>query len=100
MNVGAWAGTYLISHIRLPLMTGLLMTSLLSAIAVKVAFYGSQLWSVLLLLSVAGVFTGAAQVCKNTLLQQADSWIRGRVMGNQNTLSRSGSCNEGFFQRL
>lgn len=90
MSVGAWAGTYLISQIRLRLMTGLLMTSLLSAIAVTVAFYGSQLWSVLLLLSVAGVFTGAAQVCKNTLLQQADSRIRGRVMGIQNTLSRSG----------
>lgn len=90
MSVGAWAGTYMVSLIRLRLMTGLLMTSLLSAIAVTVAFYASQLWSVLLLLSVAGIFTGAAQVCKNTLMQQADSRIRGRVMGIQNTLSRSG----------
>lgn len=90
MSIGAWAGTYMVSLIRLRLMTGLLMTSLLSAITVTVAFYASQLWSVLLLLSVAGIFTGAAQVCKNTLLQQADSRIRGRVMGIQNTLSRSG----------
>lgn len=90
MSAGAWAGTYLASHLRSHQVASLFAASFLLAIMISLSFAGSQLWIVLLFLGLAGMFTGIAQVCRNTILQGAESRIRGRVMGVQNTLSRGG----------
>ncbi|WP_289136809.1 MFS transporter [uncultured Brevibacillus sp.] len=90
MSVGALGGSYLASRLRIPLVTGVLTVSLLTAVVVTFAFAVTDQWIVLLLLAGAGVFAGSAQVYKSTILQQADNQIRGRVMGVQGLLSRMG----------
>ncbi|HZG81053.1 MAG TPA: MFS transporter [Brevibacillus sp.] len=90
MSVGAWAGTYLASHLRSHQVASLFAASFLLALTISLSFAGSQLWIVLLFLGLAGMFTGVTQVCRNTILQAAESRIRGRVMGVQSTVSRGG----------
>jgi MFS family permease len=90
MSVGALAGSYLASHWREKLMRAVFAASFLTALVVTLAFAAKQLGIVLLLLAGAGLFTGAAQVFKSTILQQAENHIRGRVMGIQGFLSRIG----------
>ena len=90
MSVGALGGSYLASRLRIPLVTGVLTVSLLTAVVVTVAFAGTDQWTVVLLLAGAGVFAGSAQVYRSTILQQAHNQIRGRVMGIQGLLSRMG----------
>ncbi|MGG1660519.1 MFS transporter [Brevibacillus sp. NRS-1366] len=90
MSVGALGGSFLASRLRVQLVTGMFAASFLTAVAVTLAFAFDDTWSVLLLLTGAGLFAGGAQVYKSTILQQADNQIRGRVMGIQGLLSRTG----------
>ncbi|WP_312110569.1 MFS transporter [Brevibacillus reuszeri] len=90
MSAGALGGSYLASRLRLTLVNGMLLASFLTAVVVTLAFAGGAQWTVVLLLTGAGVFAGSAQVYKSTILQQADNQIRGRVMGISGLFGRTG----------
>lgn len=90
MSVGALCGSFLAARLRIQLAAGLFAASFLMAIVITLAFAFNHAWSVLLLLAGAGLFAGGAHVYESTILQQADNQIRGRVMGIQGLLSRTG----------
>lgn len=90
MSAGALVGSVLAARLRVRLLPGMFAASLLLALLVSLAFAGSGAWAVLVLLTAAGLFDGASQVYKSTLLQSADNRIRGRVMGVQGLFMRIG----------
>lgn len=90
MSLGAMVGTFLATRWSTRKVVGMFVSSMLLALVVTLAFAGEEMTSVLLLLAGAGLFAGTAQVYESTLLQQADNQIRGRVMGVQSLLSRTG----------
>lgn len=90
MSVGALCGSFVATRLRVQLAGGMFAASFLTAVVIALAFAFDHSWSVLLLLSGAGLFAGAASVYESTILQQADNQIRGRVLGLQGLLSRTG----------
>lgn len=90
MSLGAMVGSFLAVRWSTRKVEGMFVASLLLALLVTATFARGEMTSVLLLLAGAGLFAGAAQVYESTLLQQADNQIRGRVMGVQSLLSRTG----------
>lgn len=90
MSVGGLIGAYLASRLRVKLVSRMLIAYVVFAIVIVFAFAVSDAVVVLLLLTFAGLFTSAAQVYESTLLQQAKNELRGKVMGVQGLLSRSG----------
>ncbi|KQL47232.1 arabinose ABC transporter permease [Brevibacillus choshinensis] len=90
MSLGAMVGSFLATRWSARKVEGMFAASMLLALVVTAAFAGGEMARVLLLLAGAGLFAGAAQVYESTLLQQADNQIRGRVMGVQSLLSRTG----------
>ncbi|MDF2684683.1 MAG: arabinose transporter permease [Brevibacillus sp.] len=90
MSLGAMVGSFFAARWSTRKVEGMFVSSMLLALVVTFAFAGKEVTSVLLLLAGAGLFAGAAQVYESTLLQQADNQIRGRVMGVQSLLSRTG----------
>ncbi|ASJ57615.1 arabinose ABC transporter permease [Brevibacillus formosus] len=90
MSVGGLIGSYVAAHLRVKLMNGMLVAYAVFSVGIVGAFAANHAVSVLLLLIFAGLFSGAAQVYESTLLQQAQNELRGKVMGVQGLLSRSG----------
>ncbi|MED4584155.1 MFS transporter [Brevibacillus choshinensis] len=90
MSLGGMVGSFLATRWSARKVEGMFVASMLLALVVTAAFAGGEMARVLLLLAGAGLFAGAMQVYESTLLQQADNQIRGRVMGVQSLLSRTG----------
>lgn len=90
MSLGAMGGSYVAARWRTRLVVRLFAASVMLALTVALAFMGTETMIVLVMLTVAGLFAGGAQVYGSSLLQQADNEIRGRVIGVQSTLSRIG----------
>ncbi|MGK5506752.1 MFS transporter [Brevibacillus formosus] len=90
MSVGGLIGSYVAARLRVKLMNGMLVAYAVFSVGIVGAFAANHAVSVLLLLVFAGLFSGAAQVYESTLLQQAQNELRGKVMGVQGLLSRSG----------
>ncbi|WP_409175598.1 MFS transporter [Brevibacillus fortis] len=90
MSVGGLIGSYVAACLRVKLVNGMLVAYAVFSVGIVGAFAANHAVSVLLLLIFAGLFSGAAQVYESTLLQQAQNELRGKVMGVQGLLSRSG----------
>ncbi|CAI8935793.1 Arabinose efflux permease family protein [Brevibacillus sp. IT-7CA2] len=90
MSVGGLIGSYVAARLRVKLVNGMLVAYAVFSVGIVGAFAANDAVSVLLLLIFAGLFSGAAQVYESTLLQQAQNELRGKVMGVQGLLSRSG----------
>lgn len=90
MSVGGLIGSYVAARLRVKLVNGMLVAYAVFSVGIVGAFAANHAVLVLLLLIFAGLFTGAAQVYESTLLQQAQNELRGKVMGVQGLLSRSG----------
>lgn len=90
MSVGALIGSYVAARLRVELVNGMLVAYAVFSVGIVGAFAANHAVSVLSLLVFAGLFSGAAQVYESTLLQQAHNELRGKVMGVQGLLSRSG----------
>lgn len=90
MSVGGLIGSYVAARLRVKLVNGMLVAYAVFSVGIVGAFAANHAVFVLLLLIFAGLFSGAAQVYESTLLQQAQNELRGRVMGVQGLLSRSG----------
>ncbi|EJL33052.1 MFS transporter [Brevibacillus sp. BC25] len=90
MSVGGLIGSYVAARLQVKLVNGMLVAYAVFSVAIVGAFAANHAVSVLLLLIFAGLFSGAAQVYESTLLQQAQNELRGKVMGVQGLLSRSG----------
>jgi MFS family permease len=90
MSVGGLIGSYVAARLRVKLVNGMLVAYAVFSVGIVGAFAANHAVSVLLLLIFAGLFSGAAQVYESTLLQQAQNELRGKVMGVQGLLSRSG----------
>ncbi|UED76142.1 MFS transporter [Brevibacillus sp. DP1.3A] len=90
MSVGGLIGSYVAARLRVKLVNGMLVAYAVFSVGIVGAFAANHAVFVLLLLIFAGLFSGAAQVYESTLLQQAQNELRGKVMGVQGLLSRSG----------
>lgn len=90
MSVGGLIGSYVAARLRVKLVNGMLVAYAVCSVGIVGAFAANHAVFVLLLLVFAGLFSGAAQVYESTLLQQAQNELRGKVMGVQGLLSRSG----------
>ncbi|NQF15055.1 MFS transporter [Brevibacillus sp. HB1.3] len=90
MSVGGLLGSYVAARLRVKLVNGMLVAYAVCSAGIVGAFAANHAVFVLLLLVFAGLFSGAAQVYESTLLQQAQNELRGKVMGVQGLLSRSG----------
>ncbi|MFF2530074.1 MFS transporter [Brevibacillus sp. NPDC058079] len=90
MSVGGLIGSYVAARLRVKLVNGMLVAYAVFSVGIVGAFAANHAVFVLLLLIFAGLFSGAAQVYESTLLQQAQNELRGKVMGVQGFLSRSG----------
>ncbi|MGF9907052.1 MFS transporter [Brevibacillus porteri] len=90
MSVGGLIGSYVAARLRVKLVNGMLVAYAVFSVGIVGAFAVNHAVFVLLLLIFAGLFSGAAQVYESTLLQQAQNELRGKVMGVQGLLSRSG----------
>ncbi|AWX59313.1 MFS transporter [Brevibacillus brevis] len=90
MSVGGLIGSYVAVRLRVKLVNGMLVAYAVFSVGIVGAFAANHAVFVLLLLIFAGLFSGAAQVYESTLLQQAQNELRGKVMGVQGLLSRSG----------
>lgn len=90
MSVGGLIGSYVAARLRVKLVNGMLVAYAVFSVGIVGAFAATHAVFVLLLLIFAGLFSGAAQVYESTLLQQAQNELRGKVMGVQGLLSRSG----------
>ncbi|MCE0450153.1 MFS transporter [Brevibacillus sp. AF8] len=90
MSIGGLIGSYVAARLRVKLVNGMLIAYAVFSVGIVGAFAANHAVSVLMLLVFAGLFSGAAQVYESTLLQQAQNELRGKVMGVQGLLSRSG----------
>ncbi|MCM3144312.1 MFS transporter [Brevibacillus sp. MER 51] len=90
MSIGGLIGSYVATRLRVKLVNGMLIAYAVFSVGIVGAFAANHAVSVLMLLVFAGLFSGAAQVYESTLLQQAQNELRGKVMGVQGLLSRSG----------
>ncbi|ATF15384.1 MFS transporter [Brevibacillus sp. HB1.4B] len=90
MSVGGLIGSYVAARLQVKLVNGMLVAYAVFSVGIVGAFAANHAVAVLLLLIFAGLFSGAAQVYESTLLQQAQNELRGKVMGVQGLLSRSG----------
>ncbi|MGG4447345.1 MFS transporter [Brevibacillus porteri] len=90
MSVGGLIGSYVAARLQVKLVNGMLAAYAVFSVGIVGAFAANHAVAVLLLLIFAGLFSGAAQVYESTLLQQAQNELRGKVMGVQGLLSRSG----------
>ncbi|WP_429841485.1 MFS transporter [Brevibacillus sp. FIR094] len=90
MSGGGLIGSFVAARLRVKLVNGMLVAYAVFSVGIVGAFAATDTVFVLLLLIFAGLFSGAAQVYESTLLQQAQNELRGKVMGVQGLLSRSG----------
>ncbi|TGV26626.1 hypothetical protein EN829_043220 [Mesorhizobium sp. M00.F.Ca.ET.186.01.1.1] len=90
MSAGGLVGAYFAVRFPVDFWRGLLGAYGLMALLVVAAFAAEWTAAVLLLLGCAGLLSGAAQVYEGTLLQQAKNEVRGKVLGVQGFLGRSG----------
>ncbi|KZE54015.1 arabinose ABC transporter permease [Brevibacillus parabrevis] len=90
MSAGGLVGAYFAVRFPVDFWRGLFGAYGLMAMLVVMAFAADWTAAVLLLLGCAGLFSGAAQVYEGTLLQQAKNEVRGKVLGVQGFLGRSG----------
>ncbi|WJQ80618.1 MFS transporter [Brevibacillus brevis] len=90
MSVGGLIGSYVAARLRVKLVNGMFVAYAVCSAGIVGAFAANHAVFVLFLLVFAGLFSGAAQVYESTLLQQAQNELRGKVMGVQGLLSRSG----------
>lgn len=90
MSMGSFMGAYVAARLREKLVSRMLWAYLVCSMGVVGAFAVNDTVVVLVLLTLSGLFAGAAQVYESTLLQQARNELRGKVMGLQGLLSRSG----------